>query len=96
MIESSQSIIGVLVTMTFNSRYATGHIQARRNHPSYQGGNYMSGKTDKVKGKLKQAAGDLTGNRKLRREGKVDELAGKAKDGIDRVAKKFTPERGTE
>ncbi|MEO8363905.1 MAG: CsbD family protein [Ilumatobacteraceae bacterium] len=56
----------------------------------------MSGKTDKVKGKLKQAAGDLTGNRKLRREGKVDELAGKAKDGIDRVAKKFTPERGTE
>lgn len=38
----------------------------------------MNGKVDKVKGKLKQAAGDLTDNKKLRREGKIDELAGKA------------------
>ena len=54
----------------------------------------MSGKTDKIKGKLKQAAGDLTDNDKLRREGKIDELAGKAKDAIDKVKEKITPERG--
>ena len=53
----------------------------------------MSGKTDKIKGKLKQAAGDLTDNDKLRREGKIDELAGKAKEVIDKVKEKITPER---
>ena len=33
----------------------------------------MSGKTDVVKGRIKEAAGDLTGNDKLRAEGKTDE-----------------------
>ena len=33
-----------------------------------------------AKGRVKQAAGDLTGDDDLRREGKVDESAGKAKD----------------
>jgi uncharacterized protein YjbJ (UPF0337 family) len=50
----------------------------------------VSGESDKAKGKLKQAAGDLTGNDDLRREGKVDEMAGKAKDVIDKVKKKIT------
>jgi uncharacterized protein YjbJ (UPF0337 family) len=53
----------------------------------------MSGESDKAKGKLKQAAGDLTGNDDLRREGKVDEMAGKAKDAIDKVKKKITKDR---
>jgi uncharacterized protein YjbJ (UPF0337 family) len=48
---------------------------------------------DKLKGKVKQAAGDLTGNDKLRREGKIDEAAGKAKDAIDKVKDKLTPKR---
>lgn len=56
----------------------------------------MSGKSDQVKGKLKQAAGDLTDDDRLRREGKIDELAGKAKEAIDNVKKKITPQRGTE
>ena len=34
----------------------------------------------KAKGKIKQAAGDLTGNDKLKKEGKADETAGKAKE----------------
>jgi uncharacterized protein YjbJ (UPF0337 family) len=38
---------------------------------------------DKTKGKLKQAVGDLTGNKKLRREGKADELKGKVEGMID-------------
>jgi len=50
----------------------------------------MSGKSDKIKGKLKQAAGDLTDNEKLRREGKIDEAAGKAKEAVDKVKKKLT------
>jgi len=49
-------------------------------------------KTDQAKGRIKQAAGDLTDNERLRREGKVDEAAGKAKekanDFIDKVRDK--------
>jgi uncharacterized protein YjbJ (UPF0337 family) len=47
----------------------------------------MSSESDKAKGKLKQAAGDITDDDSLRREGKVDEMAGKAKDAIDKVKK---------
>lgn len=42
----------------------------------------MSGKTDQAKGRIKQAAGDLTDNDDLKREGKQDETAGKVKDVI--------------
>ena len=40
----------------------------------------MSGEFDQAKGRVKQAAGDLTGNDDLKREGKADEAAGKLKD----------------
>jgi len=40
---------------------------------------------DKVKGKLKQAAGALTGNKKLEREGRVDEAKGKLKGATEDV-----------
>jgi uncharacterized protein YjbJ (UPF0337 family) len=43
----------------------------------------MSGEMDQAKGRVKQAAGDLTGDDDLRREGKVDEMAGKLKDKVD-------------
>ncbi len=43
----------------------------------------MSGETDKAKGRIKQAAGDLTDNDELRREGKADEAAGKVKDTVN-------------
>ena len=46
----------------------------------------MSGEMDKIKGKAKQAAGDLSGNDDLRREGKLDEAAGKVKDAVSKVA----------
>ena len=39
----------------------------------------MSGKTDEVKGRIKEAAGALTDNNKLRREGKTDQAVGKIK-----------------
>ena len=46
----------------------------------------MSGKTDVVKGRIKEAAGDLTGNDKLRAEGKTDEAVGKTKQAIQKAA----------
>ena len=40
---------------------------------------------DQAKGKIKQAAGDLTGDRKLHNEGRKDETAGKAKEALGNV-----------
>ena len=40
----------------------------------------MSAETDQAKGRIKQAAGDLTDNDDLKREGQADETAGKVKD----------------
>ncbi len=49
----------------------------------------MSGKTDVVKGRIEEAAGVLTGNDKLRGEGKADQAVGKVKQiaekAIDKV-----------
>ena len=45
-----------------------------------------SGKTDQVKGRVKQAAGVLTGDEKLEREGKLDRAAGKAKETAGKLA----------
>ena len=39
----------------------------------------MGGKTDVAKGRIKEAAGVLTGNDELRAEGKADQAAGKVK-----------------
>jgi uncharacterized protein YjbJ (UPF0337 family) len=43
---------------------------------------------DDAKGRLKEAAGSLTGDDDLKREGKVDKATGKAKEGLDRAADK--------
>lgn len=48
----------------------------------------MSGEADQAKGRLKQAAGDLTGDKDLKSEGKKDETAGKFKGAVDDVADK--------
>jgi uncharacterized protein YjbJ (UPF0337 family) len=44
-----------------------------------------SGKSDEVKGRLKEAAGALTGNKKLKREGKADQAVGKIKQKVEKV-----------
>ncbi len=46
------------------------------------------GDADTAKGRIKQAAGDITGDRELHREGKVDEAAGKAKEKVGDAAEK--------
>lgn len=44
--------------------------------------------TDQAKGRVKEAAGDLTGNDKLKSEGKADQAAGDAKEFVNDVADK--------
>jgi len=44
--------------------------------------------TDKVSGKVKQAAGDLAGDSSLRREGKQEERKGQAKEELSRDQEK--------
>jgi len=48
----------------------------------------MAGKIDKTKGKVKEAVGDLTGNKDLKSEGKTDRRAGEAKEKIGKVEEK--------
>ena len=44
-----------------------------------------SGKSDEVKGRVKEAAGVLTGDAKLKREGRLDQAVGKTKQAADKV-----------
>jgi uncharacterized protein YjbJ (UPF0337 family) len=48
----------------------------------------VAGKTDQMKGKAKEAVGDLTGNKDLKSEGKADRQAGEAKEEIGKVEEK--------
>lgn len=61
----------------------------------------MSDKTDQAKGRVKQAAGDITDDKDLKREGEADEKGGKlkeklgdlkdkAEDAVDSVKDKLT------
>ena len=43
---------------------------------------------DDAKGRLKEAAGNLTGDDDLKREGKVDRAVGGVKDAVDSAASK--------
>jgi uncharacterized protein YjbJ (UPF0337 family) len=48
----------------------------------------MSGTTDVVKGRLKEAAGVLTGNDELRAEGKTDQAIGEVKQIAEKAVDK--------
>jgi len=45
----------------------------------------MAGEFDQAKGKVKEAAGDLTDNQDLKNEGKADRLGGEVKEKIEDV-----------
>jgi len=47
------------------------------------------GKTDQLKGKVKQAAGDLTDDERLHDEGVADEAAGKVQEGFGKGRRKI-------
>jgi len=46
------------------------------------------GKTDELKGRVKEAAGALTGDAKLKQEGRLDQAVGKIKQTVDKVIDK--------
>jgi uncharacterized protein YjbJ (UPF0337 family) len=48
----------------------------------------MTGKSEEIKGRVKEAAGALTGDDKLRREGKLDQATGKVKQAVEKVVEK--------
>lgn len=47
-----------------------------------------TGKVQELKGRVKEAAGALTGDAKLKREGKVDQAVGKVKQKTEKVIDK--------
>ena len=47
-----------------------------------------SGKMDELKGRVKEAAGALTGDAKLKREGRVEQAAGKVQQKAEKVIAK--------
>lgn len=48
----------------------------------------MTGKSEEIKGRIKEAAGALTDDDKLRREGKLDQVTGKVKQAVEKVVEK--------
>lgn len=53
----------------------------------------MSGTGDDMKGRAKEAVGDLTDDDDLKREGKIDRASGKVKHKVDDVKDKLTKDR---
>lgn len=49
----------------------------------------MGERTDDLKGRAKEALGDLTDNRDLEREGKIDQAKGKVKETAKNVTDKL-------
>ena len=50
----------------------------------------MSGSADEAKGRVKEAAGAITGDKDLKNEGKADQIGGKIKGVVDDVKDKLT------
>jgi uncharacterized protein YjbJ (UPF0337 family) len=45
----------------------------------------MTGKADEIKGRVKEAAGAITDDDRLRNEGRIDQAAGKLKQAVEKV-----------
>jgi len=52
------------------------------------------GKSEEAKGRLKKAAGEVTDDDKMKREGEIDKASGKAKQVVDKANKKLKGEEG--
>jgi uncharacterized protein YjbJ (UPF0337 family) len=48
---------------------------------------------DQAKGRVKEAAGALSGDRRLKSEGKVDQAKGSLKKAVDKVAETVTGQK---
>ena len=52
----------------------------------------VEGKTNDLKGKIKDAAGGLTGDSSLQAEGKLDQMKGKVQDTVGKIERKIGEE----
>jgi uncharacterized protein YjbJ (UPF0337 family) len=50
---------------------------------------------DKAKGRVKEAAGALTGNRRLKNEGRGDQAKGSAKNAVNKLVETLTGRKRT-
>jgi uncharacterized protein YjbJ (UPF0337 family) len=50
----------------------------------------MNAKTEKIKGRVEEAAGILTNDRRLKNRGKIDQAAGKTREAIGNVIDRAT------
>jgi uncharacterized protein YjbJ (UPF0337 family) len=67
----------------------SGHSSCCEHLQEDYGGSIMaSGKSDELKGRVKEAAGALTGDTQLKREGKADQAVGKIKQKVEKVIDK--------
>ena len=48
----------------------------------------LRGKMEQVKGRVKQATGDLTNDERLHDEGRADEAVGNVREGVDKARRK--------
>jgi uncharacterized protein YjbJ (UPF0337 family) len=68
----------------------TGRIHRERplgRSPIRKSGGIMANKNiDKAKGRAKEAAGAVSGNQRLKNEGRADQAKGSAKNAVDKVA----------
>ena len=48
----------------------------------------MGSKTDKIKGRIKEAVGVITDNDRLKSEGQLDQVVGEVKEKAERVVEK--------
>jgi uncharacterized protein YjbJ (UPF0337 family) len=71
-------------------RFTVWHVGYARHHATRKkAGTVMdNSNTDQAKGRIKQAVGDLTDDRDMKREGKADEAAGKAKEAVGNMKDK--------
>jgi uncharacterized protein YjbJ (UPF0337 family) len=63
-------------------------ITVLRATPLYPRRKKMTGKSDEVKGRIKEAAGAIADNDQMRREGKIDQAAGKVKQAAEKAVEK--------
>jgi uncharacterized protein YjbJ (UPF0337 family) len=48
----------------------------------------MAGKAQEMKGRVKEAAGAMTNNNRMRREGRLEQAAGKTKQAVSKAVDK--------
>lgn len=53
--------------------------------------NSLKGKATHLKGRVKDAAGGLTGDSGMQAEGKLDQVKGKVQDAVGRAERKLDP-----